>query len=164
MPESIVIREIYTSEIDGCAEILRRSFADVAAQFALTAENCPTNPAFITSERLKSDKIGGARMYALISGGEKAGFMAIKDIGGGIFSLEKLAVLPQFRHRGYGTALIDSCKSTAAKTGGTAVTIGIIEENAVLRNWYEKHGFIHKGTAKFPHLPFTVGFMELPLA
>jgi len=48
--------------------------------------------------------------------------------------------------------------------GGHAVTVGIIEENAVLKSWYRQNGFVSAGTAVFPHLPFTVGFLrrELP--
>ena len=44
-----------------------------------------------------------------------------------------------------------------------ALRIGIIEENVRLRAWYEGLGFVHTGTRVFAHLPFTVGFMELPI-
>ena len=42
----------------------------------------------------------------------------------------------------------------------------IIEENPTyeeLKEWYEKIGFVHTGTQKFEHLPFTVGFMEIEI-
>jgi len=41
------------------------------------------------------------------------------------------------------------------------MTIGIIEENEKLKKWYSDLGFVHIGTKKFEHLPFTVGFMEI---
>ena len=44
-----------------------------------------------------------------------------------------------------------------------ALRIGIIEENVRLRAWYEGLGFAHTGTRVFAHLPFTVGFIELPI-
>ena len=29
------------------------------------------------------------------------------------------------------------------------MNIGIVEENAVLRSWYEKYGFVHTGAEKY---------------
>ena len=43
------------------------------------------------------------------------------------------------------------------------IKIGIVEENTVLKEWYKTFGFVHTGTRKYEHLPFTVGFMELEL-
>ena len=45
--------------------------------------------------------------------------------------------------------------------GAQKIQIGIVEENTVLKAWYQSQGFIHTGTKTFGHLPFTVGFMEL---
>lgn len=38
--------------------------------------------------------------------------------------------------------------------------ISIVEENTVLRKWYEFYGFVHMGTEKFGFFPFTCGYME----
>ena len=54
-------------------------------------------------------------------------------------------------------------KKAQEKRDAEEITIGIIEENTVLKNWYADHGFVHTGTKKFPHLPFTVGFMTYML-
>lgn len=40
------------------------------------------------------------------------------------------------------------------------LSIGIINENKVLKQWYSSFGFNETGFKKFPHLPFTVCFME----
>ncbi|MPN36714.1 hypothetical protein SDC9_184224 [bioreactor metagenome] len=56
--------------------------------------------------------------------------------------------------------LIDYAKEKVRAFGGQKITIGIIEENTRLMNWYTANGFVHTGTRKFNHLPFTVGFME----
>ncbi|MDO9515698.1 MAG: hypothetical protein Q7J01_06320 [Syntrophales bacterium] len=37
--------------------------------------------------------------------------------------------------------------------------IGIIAEQAGLKEWYERVGFIEGETKGFPHLPFRVTFM-----
>lgn len=75
--------------------------------------------------------------------------------------MNNLSVLPEFRHKGYGKELLDICKSKVKELGANKITIGIIEENTKLKEWYTAYGFIHTGTRKFGHLPFTVGFMEL---
>ncbi len=40
------------------------------------------------------------------------------------------------------------------------ISIGIVEENAVLRKWDEMYGFVHTGTEKYDFFPFTCGYME----
>lgn len=158
--EDIMIKEIQDSEIGVCAEVIRKSFLTVAEEFGLTKENCPTNGAFIESERLVAEKKKGNGMYALYSSYEMIGFIALENKNNGVYELEKLAVLPLYRHHGYGKALVDFAKNKVAGLGGNKISIGIIEENMKLRNWYSQYGFKHTGTSNYPHLPFTVGFME----
>jgi ribosomal protein S18 acetylase RimI-like enzyme len=92
--------------------------------------------------------------------GEIFGFVSLHDMGSGVFELNNLAVLPAWRHIGYGKKLLDFCKTKVIELGGNKITIGIVEENTVLKNWYAANGFEHTGTRKFPHQPFTAGFME----
>ncbi len=40
------------------------------------------------------------------------------------------------------------------------INIGILEENKVLRRWYQSFGFVHTGTQKFVFFPFICGYME----
>lgn len=155
------IREIMDIEIDDCAEVIRESFLTVAEEFGLNTDNCPTNGAFIKSERLTAERQKGNLMYALFKDDRMVGFMALEDKTGGVYELEKLAILPQCRHCGYGKKLIDFAKEKVLKLDGIKITIGIIEENTKLKNWYANYGFKHTGIKIFPHLPFTVGFMEL---
>jgi hypothetical protein len=50
-----------------------------------------------------------------------------------------------------------------AEQDGIKIVISIIDENIILKNWYEKIGFVHIGVGKFAHLPFTVGYMEFSI-
>jgi len=43
---------------------------------------------------------------------------------------------------------------------GRTITIGLIDEHEILKNWYKAMGFKETGAQKFVHLPFTVCFME----
>lgn len=155
------IRKVPFDELDACAGVVRKSFLTVAEEFGLTASNCPTNGAFIATERLIFDFERGVRMYGLFCGEELIGFMVLAAKGEGVIELQKLAVLPEHRHNGAGSLLLGYARAQAVKMGAKKISIGIIEGNARLKRWYLAHGFVHTGTARFCHLPFEVGFMEL---
>jgi GNAT superfamily N-acetyltransferase len=158
-----VIRPVAGDELPVCAEVLRRAFGTPAEQFGLTEENCPTNAAFVTTERLKMDRQRGQRQFGAYVGREQVGFFALWSRDGVVWGLEKVGVVPEHRHAGVGAALVNRAAREAAALGGTALHIGIIDESTVLKGWYSSLGFVHLGTKVFDHLPFTVGYMELPL-
>ena len=45
----------------------------------------------------------------------------------------------------------------------TVMNLSIVEENQVLRKWYERNGAVHTGTEKFAFFPFTCGYMTIRL-
>lgn len=159
----MVIKEICNTHVDICADVIRQSFLTVANEFGLTKENCPSNGAFIQSNRLSAERDKGVLQFGLYLQEDIIGFFALEDKGSGVFELEKLAILPGHRHLQYGAHMLDFAKQQVESSNGRKITIGIIEENERLKSWYQKHGFIHTGTKKYAHLPFTVGFMELAI-
>ena len=74
--------------------------------------------------------------------------------------LNNLCVIPAYRHKGVGEELVKHAVKIAEELNCKKMNIGIVEENKVLRKWYESLGFIHIGTQKFEHFPFTCGYME----
>ena len=156
----IVIRKVSAAELDTCADVIREGFLTVARDFGLTQENCPTNGAFLKVDRLIAERENGIVQYGLFHKGNLIGFMQLEQKRAELYILEKLAVLPPFRHLGYGKLLLDFAKEEVGRLRGSKISIGIIEENTQLKNWYLQHGFVHTGTKVFAHLPFTVGFME----
>lgn len=158
-----VIRRVRPEELELFADVIRRSFSTVAEEFGLTVRSAPTNGAFLKAGRLFSDLDRGALLYGLFSGGTPAGFMELEEKDAGVFELKKLSVLPRCRRRGCGGLLLDYARDEVSRMGGRKITIGIIEDNIRLKNWYLKHGFLSVKTARFPHLPFVVGFMELDM-
>lgn len=74
--------------------------------------------------------------------------------------MEKLAVLPEYRHKNYGAELVRFVFDYIRNRGGQKLSIGIIDEHTVLKYWYKELGFKEIGTQVFNHLPFTVCFME----
>lgn len=157
------IYEISVNELDQCAEVIRKGFGTVAEEFGLTQENCASNGAFIKVERLEGDIQKGNLMYALFVDDMIAGFMQLEKKSDTEFILEKLAVLPEYRHRGYGKKMLAFAENKVKELHGDKILIAIIEENTVLKNWYLDNGCVHVGTMKYDRLPFTVGFMELPV-
>ena len=142
--------------------MIRESFQDVARDFGLTVENCPSNGAFIKDEKLREmwDR-GESRMYGLFEDGAMAGFAALDPDGEGRLEICKLSVLPCARHGGHGKKLIDHLRAEAARLGAHTVTIGIIDENTRLKAWYMDYGFILDEVCQFPGHPFTVGLLHI---
>jgi len=77
--------------------------------------------------------------------------------------LERLAVLPQKRHQGFGKMLVTHVFEEAKSIGCQSVGIGIISKEHQLKKWYGKIGFKEGITRSFEHLPFDVTFMEYRL-
>ncbi|EHQ91164.1 GNAT family N-acetyltransferase [Desulfosporosinus youngiae] len=158
--EKAHIKEITTEEsLANSLKVIKDSFITVARQLSLTEENCPSNPAFTNLENLKKMKDKDIRMFGLFEKGNQIGFVAIEKTDD-IFYIERLSVLPGYRHKGYGKLLIDFVFNYVKAQGAKKVSIGIINENSVLKNWYIMYGFNETGLKRYEHLPFTVCFME----
>ena len=154
------IRPLDASYLSRYAGVIRAGFATVARDFGLTKDNCPRHTSFITDERLAEKIRDGYYPYGYFVGDTLFGFVSLTDEGGGVYSMNNLSVLPEWRHFGCGKRLLDHCKDRVVEMGGNKIVIGIIEENGVLRDWYAANGFAHTGTERFEHMPFTVGHME----
>lgn len=156
----MMIRQANDADTVALVTLLRSSFSEVAERFELTIENCPKNLAFCTKERVKSDLARGLRYYILEKDGRPCGCAAIEKAGPCVCYLQRLAVLPQHRRKGYGKTLVNHIFDQAEKNGAQKVEIGIIAKDTKLKNWYRKFGFVQKSTKKFDHLPFIVAFMS----
>jgi len=158
--EMMNIREANEADVGTLVTLLRESFRDVAERFELTVENCPKNLAFCTDQRIRADIERGLSYYILEQDGEPCGCVALEKASSDVCYLERLAVLPEHRRKGYGKMLVEHIFDEAAGNGSQRVEIGIIAEDTKLRNWYGKFGFVPKSTKTFDHLPFVVAFMS----
>ncbi|TCL76387.1 acetyltransferase (GNAT) family protein [Hydrogenispora ethanolica] len=163
--EQPVIRELGPAEpLEESAVLIRAAFGTVAAELRLTPANCPTNPAFLDRSDLEALRQKGVKLYALRKEGRSIGFVALEKADPELYYLEKLAVHPDYRHCGYGRQLLDFAFRTVRAAGGRRVSIAIIDENARLKRWYQAYGFRETGLKNFPHLPFTVCFLQKEVA
>ena len=144
-----------------CLEIIRSSFITVAEEFGLTENNCPSHTAFMTFDKLERPFNDGRPMFLFYRDDIPVGYFSLAKCSDEEWELNNLAVLPGYRHLGIGKTMVDYAVSMVKSYGGNKISIGIIEENTKLKDWYLKLGFNHILTRKFEHLPFTVGFMEI---
>ena len=159
-----IIKEVQDNEVDVCADVIRRSFATVAREVGITRENYPNDDGmFMKSEALAEERQAGCLMFALHWKNDIIGFIAVYRERDGVWGLGHLSVLPEYRHLGFGSALLDFAKDKIEQSHGHKIKITIIEENKVLRSWYERYGFRHICVESYPDLPFTVGYMELSI-
>jgi ribosomal protein S18 acetylase RimI-like enzyme len=156
-----MIREIFSAkDIRSSVQVIRRAFATVAVEFGLTPENCPSNAAFVTEDDLRKMQEKGSVLFGLFDAGNQIGFVALRKASGTLFYLEKLAVSPASGHSGNGKHLMDFSTEYVRKAGGQTISIGIIDKNSRLKNWYIDYGFHETEIKRFPHLPFTVCILE----
>ena len=140
--------------------VIRDSFQTVAEELKLTRDNCPTHPSFVTMTDLLELRKKDITFFGLFINEIQIGFVAVEKADEELYYMEKLAVLPQYRHRGYGRELVNFVFNYVRGNHGNRISIGTIDELMVLKNWYLGLGFKEVSVKKFEHLPFDVCFME----
>lgn len=159
------IRLVEREELPSCVALIRESFQTVADQLGFTPENAPRFTAFATTlERLTAQYEDPQReMYVCEEEDSIIGYLSLLMLDDGDCELNNLCVHPSRRHGGAGRALASFALERAKERQCGRMRLGIVEENAVLRAWYEALGFHHVGTKKFDFFPFTCGSMEQKL-
>lgn len=87
-------------------------------------------------------------MFAYYDNGKIIGYYSLSSQDNNECELNNLCVLPQYRHKHIGTKLLEDAYIKATEMKYKNMNIGIVEENTILREWYEVNGFIHIGTKK----------------
>ena len=160
---NISIQQIQENQLEECLELIHKSFATVATKLNLTQENCPGHTSFMPMEKLRTFWSWGFLMFGLFDNSQKlCGYFSLSKVPDreDVFSIHNLCVLPELRKNGYGTMLLDFAKQKSKELGAEILFVDFIEEHTELKNWYIKNDFVHKGTEKYEHLPFTVGKAE----
>lgn len=156
-----MIREVKRDDIPGCVDIIKKSFRTVADEFGFTEENAPRFTAFATTEgRLFWQMENEPRlMFLYEDDGVPCGYYSLLMQDNNECELNNLAVLPEYRHKGIGKQLFDHACGSAKSKECKRMNIGIVEENQILRKWYEQNGAVHTGSVKYDFFPFTCGYM-----
>lgn len=158
------IRQAITSEASTLTKIIKTSYQTVADKFGLNSANCPKHPSNCTDEWINADLERGVIYFILESDGKDIGCAALEKADHELCYLERLAVIPENRKKGFGRMLVDHIFHEAGKLGCKKISIGIIAKQHELKNWYLNIGFKEGITKSFEHLPFEVMFMECSLS
>lgn len=76
------------------------------------------------------------------------------------FYIEKVAIHPDYRHDHKGRQNIEFAENRIHDLGDKRISVGLIDENIQLKDWYQFLGYNETGTIIFDHLPFNVCFMD----
>jgi diamine N-acetyltransferase len=161
-----VITEVRSDEeLLRCVDLLRTAFGTVAREYGLTEQSAPTSAAFTTIENLSRHQKDGLTLYGMFCDGLLIGCVATKKAkaNGLVFYIERLAVAPEKRHRGYGGQLLSFALESIRGNGGTTASIGLMDNNEILKKWYRSKGFVQHDRRNIGHLPFKVCYMSMDL-
>ncbi len=154
------IREITGHTHDKSVTIIGKAFGAVIGELGINRENCPRFPAFTTVADLDEKRAGGARFFGAFTDGRQVGIILVEREEDGRYFAKRLAVLPEYWHRGLGEQLMNRAIECIKELGVDRVNIGIVNEHTVLKNWYIAMGFREVAVEKIDFLPFNVGFLE----
>lgn len=157
-----MIRKICQDDILQCVNVIRISFSTVAEEFGITEENGSRFTAFAIDERriYYHLMVEHRPMYGYFIENKLVGYYSLLVKDNGECELNNLSVIPEYRHKKIGHELLEHSFAKALEFNCSKMCIGIVEENIVLRKWYEVNGFVHVGTEKFDFFPFTCGYLE----
>lgn len=156
----MMIKELDQTKLKEGLQVLHMGYEPIAVQFGLTNDNCPyRGRADLPLEVLAEEYSFGTKMYGYYKEDYMTAFLSL-NISQDVIKINDIVVLPKFWHNGIGTALLKFAKDMATEQNISNITLGMIDENKVLRKWYEKNGFVNVGYKKYPKAPFIVGYME----
>ena len=160
----VVIKEITLNELDRGAGVIRDSFKTVALELGLDRDNIPNHPSFMTAEQLKEQIERGIKFFGLFLDDKQIGSIAVEKSDDAVFFLQKLAVLPEYRQKGYGRKLTEWVIDYARNNGCKKLALGIWDLQTELKDWYRRLGFQVNSTKDFEHLPLTVCLMDMEIS
>jgi ribosomal protein S18 acetylase RimI-like enzyme len=101
------------------------------------------------------EQLGNERTfcYGIRDNGKWIGFVAVAPYGDS-YEITRLAVAPEHRHKRYGRDLMDRACDKARELGLESIGLGMLNENVVLKKWYEAQGFV----AGEPFVPAGTSF------
>jgi ribosomal protein S18 acetylase RimI-like enzyme len=157
------VRELRSEEeLARCVDLPRAAFGTVAKDFGLTKDTAPTNAAYTTLENLTRHIRNGMTLWGMFCDTALVGCVATKrsKADKAVFYIERLAVAPKSRHRGHGGQLLSFAAEQIRGSGGTTASIGLMDNNNRLKEWYKSKGFVQHDCRRVEGLPFKVCYMS----
>ncbi len=150
------------ADIVKVCSVINMAFLTVANELGYTKETVPTFPAFIGKNTIINQINNGLKLFGLLLDNSLVGSIGIKkENTEGLFKIERLAIIPAYRHKKYGKMLMDYALNEIHNTGGKIAEVEIVNENLKLKKWYLNQGFREIRIDTYQHLPFTVGVLDI---
>ncbi len=125
------LRSMQACDISAIAEIERQCFAHPWTEEQLREE--PDNPT--------------ARFYAVIINSRAVAYIGANNIAGEVY-ITNVAVLPEYRGKGFASCLMGVLLSVSSKEKAEFVSLEVRESNQTAIRLYEKLGFAEQGRRK----------------
>jgi diamine N-acetyltransferase len=155
-----VIRDAQPQDAKILSDLIRTAFRDVADRLGLTAENCPGHPSHCRQATVLKAMADGAKFFLLSWEGRPAACISCSPGRNGVFTLRRLAVLPEVRLRGFAKLLIRHALDDAWQQGADCVEVGVVASEQWLIDFYRRLGFeITRENVAMDELPFEVTFL-----
>ena len=124
----------------------------MAEDFGFTPENAFRFTAFaITQERLAQQLADPDwLLFVCWYNGQLAGYYSIHFQNHAVCEINHLCIGPSLCHKGKGQGLLEHAFVQARQRPCKKMVLGLVEENLVLKRWYQSFDFF----------PFTCGYME----
>ncbi len=144
------------------SELIMKSFSQQAGILGITEKEYPNFVAFETPERVRNRISRGDRVVLGYLLENIAGTVSYKidDNVPAKGYVKRLAVLPEFRGKGYGARLMDYAEKKLSEYGVTRVEISIVARFQRLMEYYRSLGYIPVEVKVFNTLPFEVLYLE----
>lgn len=162
----IIIEAFKKEDSKDYIDVIQRAFEPVAETLNMTKENFPASGAFFSQGDLNNLLDKESYVYGLYHVDDEErliGTVIITSKDKRKFKIEKLTVLPAYRHMGYGKELMTFAESFIHKKGGKKAHLGLVLENDQLLKWYESLGYTIKKKKTYKNSSFTIVFMEKKL-
>lgn len=149
-PQSPGYRPATEDDIEVLVEIIRIAFAPVAEMLGVTEETLPDFPAFTTVERLREYiEKHGVRMFLFCTGAGAVacGGWSPDRTGEPKAWLNRIAVPPDYRGRGYGKGMVQFLEEETRKAGFKRARLGHVTPDTLLHAFYEHLGYETVGSS-----------------
>jgi len=146
---------IEITDCDTITEVLKKAFMTVAINFGFTKENAPRFPAFIAPEYIEKQLNSGLKIFGHYIEDQIAGCAGYSYYKDQIYFIERLAVLPEYRHMGIGRKLMEFAENKIRENNGKIAEIHVIDKNTILREWYKNLGYHEIRTDELKSMPYN---------
>jgi putative acetyltransferase len=104
----------------------------------------------VLDEDLDDPVAAYAAVWVALDGGEVAGSVALRDLGGGGYQLKRMYLRSSLRRRGVGKRLLATALDWARANNARVVTLDTAERMVAARRLYESVGFVQMPGGEVP--------------